>query len=981
MCLSPQIGGVYGIYVYLSSGGRTSLGREMKVNQLQIRKRSRRIAILLVLLFSLLVVVPVLADYLGPDRTVRIWVNQRRHCYYEAIYDPAGPGYDSCYLNLYVPPGSSCPSNVGSYFNPGVCGGSWPGYCSDPTISCSIRLVNSGLEGCSSGDTGCRSVEREVTYEPATVSGNITCPQTGDDNWCTAAASLSLSGYEPLGDDDYYIMALEGTHNGNIFACSGDSCTINLIEGGNAFTFWALSSWGDSSLMGNANRSVDTRPPSISGSVSGTPGNGVWYVSPVTISASASDHLPGSDVASFQASVDGGVWSDFSDPITLDDGNHTLDLLARDRAGWTDSESMTFQIDTIAPTTIFTDPTDTTWATGTISLSGASSDFNLESVEISYNGGGLWSGLSPDEVGNWSATWDTQTVSNGSYNVRARGFDEAGNVGAAATVTIMVDNGAPRIGIPDSWPIWQRVAIKVKDNGIGVKRVRLTIHSEEYGDRVYNWSSGPDDFKWDRRFGDILAPIGGYPVEVEAWDRVGNKGAAWGEIVIPTPDEVEHEEEPGVLSVEPPEEPSEPPSTSGDEEPIPLPTNTPESPKVTVFGESVEETAGEELTTLTGSDNLMVGSAAVSAISAVMAYILYTRRKRQEEEERMAKAAAQFNAQQRALEEYQNKKVAWWRAIQRAVELATIAASIASAGLTTVSLVNNYIITTEEPSYERRGVDAEPLCFYFEWQLTCYNIPTLFSGGELSTTRGITKISGKDLYQDYLKYHNDTSGWWWDVYGGDGNFTIWEYISLWALPEASQNWSQPEIPEAWIRKANEYCQNQNLTLGDRESCSDAGFVNWFAAWSQSAGSYITGDKELSDYDWYIENFALSETPFDSEDIAAISELADFIAHPPDEWDQGMSPYQPYGTSNVSTYYWLADELGFEGQYKKLLDWFREHQDSFIYFFNDQNNPWFIATGCTADYWFDSSKSYHDLEHDCTIPTPAPTPSTSSDPAT
>ncbi len=107
----------------------------------------------------------------------------------------------------------------------------------------------------------------------------------------------------------------------------------------------------------------------------------------------------------------------------------------------------------------------------------------------------------------------------------------------------MVDNGEPWIYIPASWPIWRRVAINVVDNGIGVDRVRLTIHSGEFGERVYNWSSGPDDFKWDRRFGDIVAPIGDYPVEVEAWDRVGNKGAAWGEIVIPAPDEVEEEEE------------------------------------------------------------------------------------------------------------------------------------------------------------------------------------------------------------------------------------------------------------------------------------------------------------------------------------------------------------------------------------------------------------------------------------------------------
>ncbi|MEJ2608442.1 MAG: hypothetical protein P8Z41_17490 [Anaerolineales bacterium] len=255
----------------------------MKVKHLFTTKISRRSAIALALLLSLLIAVPVLADYIGPDRTETIYVNRRRHCHYVAVYDPAGPGSYSCYLDLYYPPGSSCPSNVASYFNPTECG--WTFSCTDPGITCSISS-SSSIES------------------------------------CTAAASLSLSGNEPL--SGYTIIALEGTHNGTTFACSGNSCAVNLVEGANAFTFWALSDWGDSSEMGNANRGVDTRPPSISASASGTPGSGSWYVSAMTIDASASDPSPGSGLASFQAAVDGGGWSTYSGTITLNDGSHTL---------------------------------------------------------------------------------------------------------------------------------------------------------------------------------------------------------------------------------------------------------------------------------------------------------------------------------------------------------------------------------------------------------------------------------------------------------------------------------------------------------------------------------------------------------------------------------------------------------------------------------------------------------------------------------
>ena len=631
----------------------------------QIFRRALPLAVLL----GLLVVVPVLADYIGPDRTETVYVNRRKRCHYVAVHDPAGPGYDSCTLNLYVPPNDGCPSNVSGYFsnNPHSCGSGWPSdwpsCCNDPGTSCSIT-PSSSIVSCTAGDTGCRSVAQTVTHDPATISGNINCPQTGDNGDCTAAASLSLSGNEPL--SGYHITDLEGTRNGDAFLCEGSSCTISLVEGANAFTFWALSDWGDSSEMGSANRGVDTRPPSVNASASGTPGSGSWYVSAVTVEASASDPSPGSGLASFQAAVDGS-WSAYSGTITLNDGNHTVELLARDSAGWTDSASMSFQIDTVAPTTVITNPAGTTWATGTITISGASSDLNLSGAEISTNGGSSWSALSPDGGGNWSTNWNTHTVSNGSYSVRARGIDQAGNVGAADSVTIMVDNGEPRIYIPDSWPIWQTVAINVVDNGIGVDRVRLTIHAGSYGERVYNWDSGQDEFRWDRYIDGISMPIGGYPVEVEAWDRVGNKGAAWGEIVIPAPDEVDEEDDPGVLSIAPPDDPlSEPPSTSGDAEPASQPTNTPEPPKVVAFGgesSGAGESGAGEIAPPADSSNVLWGAAMIIVTAA--------KKKREDEEEQKAAAAAIFNQTQIALEEKQaqNAAQAKWEAEQEAARL------------------------------------------------------------------------------------------------------------------------------------------------------------------------------------------------------------------------------------------------------------------------------------------------------------------------
>ncbi len=589
-----------------------------------------------------------------------------------------------------------------------------------------------------------------VTHPPATISGNINCPQTGDNGDCTAAASLSLSGNEPL--SGYHITDLEGTRNGDAFLCEGSSCTISLLEGANAFTFWALSDWGDSSEMGSANRAVDTRSPSVSASASGTPGSGSWFVSAVTIEASASDPSPGSGLASFQAAVDGS-WGAYSGTITLNDGSHTVELLATDNAGLNDSASMSFQIDTIAPTTVFTDPTGTSWATGTIALSGVSSDLNLAGTEISYNGGSSWTSLSPDSGGNWSTNWNTHTVANGSYSVRARGRDQAGNVGGADSVTIMVDNGEPLIYIPASWPIWQRVSINVVDNGIGVERVRLTIHGGSYGERVYNWNSGQDDFKWDRYFDGVSAPIGGYPVEVEAWDRVGNKGAAWGEIVIPAPVEVEQEDDPGVLSIAPPDDPpSEPPGDTGGGDTgggdtAPAAEEPPAAPSVVTFG-SEPQTESEEIAPPADSSNVLWGAAAVAAVGAAMIVVTAAKKKRKEEEKKQAAAAAIFNKTQIALEEKQAQNAAQrkWEAEQEAALRAEIKAEREAQG-----------IRTDQPA---------PIRFlYVEAQKQIQRIKDLVKRIEIMkqererAQRDAFRQIDNVLYQDYVAEQEKS---WWD---------------------------------------------------------------------------------------------------------------------------------------------------------------------------------------------------------------------------
>lgn len=261
---------------------------------------------------------PAFADYLGPDRT-------RTESHVET--------YDWGVWAKPDPTGNSCHHTYGT--DCVVC--TWertPGSpCGDATYWYKV---------------GTRSevVERTVTYPEATISGTLHGCNTRN-GWCSTAPVLLLSASEPVAG--YVITLIEGTRNGEIFACNNSSCEIPLLEGENIFTFWALSSWGDSSRMGSLTARVDTQPPQVDGSLSGTAGEAGWYVSPVTFTASASDPQPGSGIETFSYSLDGNGWTAYAAPVTVSDGLHTVTFRAQDLAGHVTEISQSVQVDTLPP--------------------------------------------------------------------------------------------------------------------------------------------------------------------------------------------------------------------------------------------------------------------------------------------------------------------------------------------------------------------------------------------------------------------------------------------------------------------------------------------------------------------------------------------------------------------------------------------------------------------------------------------------------
>lgn len=90
---------------------------------------------------------------------------------------------------------------------------------------------------------------------------------------------------------------------------------------------------------------VDTTPPTISGTISGTLGGANWYVTAPQASVTVADTMSG--IASVEYNVDSGGWQPYSAPVIFDDGSHTIQFRTYDAAGWSaETEIFSFKVDT-----------------------------------------------------------------------------------------------------------------------------------------------------------------------------------------------------------------------------------------------------------------------------------------------------------------------------------------------------------------------------------------------------------------------------------------------------------------------------------------------------------------------------------------------------------------------------------------------------------------------------------------------------------
>jgi len=621
----------------------------MQVKSDVIRIKRKTLLYFVIAILTLGIATPVFADYLGPDRTT---TESSVETYDYGVW--ASTEDKSCNPSL----GEACIQ----------C--SWE---RDPyTASCAIKPTTSTYYWYKLG-TKSEVVETTVNLPPATISSSLqNC--TLNNGWCVTVPELLLSGNEPL--SGYTILAIEGSLNGHpstgsgqAFACSGSTCNVPLSEGDNTFTFWALSSYGDSSTMGTFTAKVDTVSPNVGLDVNGSTGTGNWYVSPTTLTATGSDSTSG--LSSALLSVNGGAWTSST---TLNDGVYSIDVRAEDNAGNISASSTTISVDTTTPS-IDLSITGTTgsngWYSSNMQVTASASDLTsgISSLEVSTDGGAYQAYTSPI------------SFTDGHHTIQFKATDNAGNQTETPVQEFYVDTNAPTIEIPKSWEVGETITNDVQDYGSGLSALRVVIEDEDekYAkvawDEVVSGSSFNGEITWDGKFADgTTAPPGEYLVWIKATDKAGNERFGLGRVIVPEPNSLFTLFKPETTSTEnltPPKELTDPTDALTI---APVTTSTSSNSTTSTglsasFGgltttqkesttQSLALASGVTSSSSTTNSNVLWGATAAAMIGATMAYALEEKRKRREEEAKELEEAYAKAAKLNAAEE--QRKINGW---------------------------------------------------------------------------------------------------------------------------------------------------------------------------------------------------------------------------------------------------------------------------------------------------------------------------------
>ncbi|MGH2968344.1 MAG: Ig-like domain-containing protein [Solirubrobacteraceae bacterium] len=353
--------------------------------------------------------------------------------------------------------------------------GSWTDRCTDTVApySCSwdTTALADGLNDlraialdASSYSQTATVIDRRVDNTPPTLTmtdpgspltGTRTIAATAGDPGGTGVASVAFEyRTSPAG-----LWTPVCNDAGSPYSCPWS--TALLADGLYDLRATATDAAGNTSSSTVTDRRLDNTAPTVSMTDDGTPKR-----STVTLQSTSGDGN-GAGVASVRYQFrpsGGGAWTDactgssapFSCPVdttAAPDGLYDMRAIATDGAGFqtTSAALAAVRIDNTNPSSAtITNPGSPLSGTAILSGTGADAGSGLASMRFEYRttGVGLWTTVCTDGSAPFSCGWDTTSIADGSYDLRAVAIDGAGNTRNSASVNArIVDNQGPAVTV------------------------------------------------------------------------------------------------------------------------------------------------------------------------------------------------------------------------------------------------------------------------------------------------------------------------------------------------------------------------------------------------------------------------------------------------------------------------------------------------------------------------------------------------------